>query len=266
MLMIYGGELKDNKINDDGIYLYNIDDKEYKKISIKENKILGCRAYHTMHLNDTNNKIYIIGGINNNKEILNDILEVDINDKENINVKKIEGNDLLNKRYGHKGCNIFFSGDNENELLYHILIFGGKKSENEFHDNSLIDLFIRGNSGGSLNQSNNTKENNISNNYQKEIDEEKEEIKNKEIQNNMNKLLNNKEENHLENIEPNLSSRISNDNMQNKENSLPTSSISSNINSSRTAYNKNSEKEDNIISNNSNNSSNNNLELETKLC
>ena len=124
-LLIYGGELKDNKINDDGIYLYNIDDKEYKKISIKENNILGCRAYHTMHLNDTNNKIYIIGGINNNKEILNDILEVDINDKENINVKKFEGNDLLNKRYGHKGCNIFFSGDNENELLYHILSFVG---------------------------------------------------------------------------------------------------------------------------------------------
>ena len=263
-LLIYGGELKDNKINDDGIYLYNIDDKEYKKISIKENNILGCRAYHTMHLNDTNNKIYIIGGINNNKEILNDILEVDINDKENINVKKIEGNDILNKRYGHKGCNIFFSGDNENELLYHILIFGGKKSENEFHDNSLIDLFIRNNSRGNFNQNNSTKENNISNNYQKENNQEKKEIKNEEIQNNINKLLNNKEENHLENNESNLPSRISNDNIQNKENSLPTSNVSSNINSSRTAYNKNNEKEDTIISNNSNNSINNNLELQKK--
>ena len=40
----------------------------------------------------------------------------------------------MNKRYGHKGCNIFFSGDNENELLYHILIFGGKKSENELYE------------------------------------------------------------------------------------------------------------------------------------
>ena len=61
-----------------------------------------------------------------------------------------------------------------------------------------------------------------------------------------------------------MSSRISNNNIQNKENSLPTSNISSNINSSRTAYNKNNEKEDNIITNNSNNSSNNNLELQKK--
>ena len=51
-----------------------------------------------MHLNDPNNKIYIIGGTNDSKEILNDIIEIDINDKENINVKKIEGNDILDKK------------------------------------------------------------------------------------------------------------------------------------------------------------------------
>ena len=260
-LLIYRGELKDNKINDDGIYLYNIDDKEYKKISIKENNILGCRAYYTMHLNDTNNKLYIIGGINNSKEVLNDILELDINDKENINVIKIEGNDLLNKRFGHKSCNIFFSGDNENELLYHILIFGGRKSENEFHDNSLIDLFIRDNSTSNFSQSNNSKENNISNNYQKENNEKKEEIKHKEIQNNMNKLLNTKEENHLDKNKSNLPLGISNDNIHNKDNSLPTNKIVNNINSSITGYNKINEKEDKIISNNS---INNNLEFQKK--
>ena len=78
-----------------------------------------------MHLNDTNNKIYIMGGTNDSKEILNDIIEIDINDKEIINVKKIEGNDILDKKYGHKGYNIFLSGNNENELLYHILSFVG---------------------------------------------------------------------------------------------------------------------------------------------
>ena len=43
-----------------------------------------------MLLNDTNNKIYIIGGTNDSKEILNDIIEIDINDKEIINVKKLK--------------------------------------------------------------------------------------------------------------------------------------------------------------------------------
>ena len=81
-LIIYGGELKDNKINDDGIYLYNVDDKEYKKINLKGSDMLGCRAYHSMHLNDTSNKIYIIGGIDNNKKILNDIIEIEVKDKE----------------------------------------------------------------------------------------------------------------------------------------------------------------------------------------
>ena len=81
-LIIYGGELKDKKINDDWIYLYTIDDKEYKKINAKDNNFIGCRAYHNIHYNDTDNKIYIIGGLNNNKEILDDIIEVDISDKE----------------------------------------------------------------------------------------------------------------------------------------------------------------------------------------
>ena len=128
-LIIYGGELKDNKINDDSIYLFNIDEKEYTKINIKENNLIGFRAYNTMHYNDTDNKIYIIGGVDNNKEVLNDIVEIDMNNKEDIKMQKIEatGNELLNKRYGHKGCNIFFNGDNENELLYHVFIFGGKK-------------------------------------------------------------------------------------------------------------------------------------------
>ena len=87
-LIIYGGELKDNKINDNGIYIYNVDDKEYKKINIKGSDMLGCRAYHSMQLNDTSNKIYIIGGIDNNKNVLNDIIEVEVIDKENISIKK----------------------------------------------------------------------------------------------------------------------------------------------------------------------------------
>ena len=46
-LFIYEGELKDNKICDDGIYLYNIDDKEYKKIIIREYKY--SRLYSLSH-------------------------------------------------------------------------------------------------------------------------------------------------------------------------------------------------------------------------
>ena len=49
-------------------------------------------------------------------------------------MKKIEGkgNELLNKRYEHKGCNFFFNGDKENDLLYHILILSGKKMKMNF--------------------------------------------------------------------------------------------------------------------------------------
>ena len=126
-LIIYGGELKDNKISDDGIYLYNVDDKEYKKINLKGTDLLGFRAYHSMQLNDTNNKIYIIGGIDNNKNVLNDIIEIEVKDTTNISLKKYEGNDILGKRYNHKGCNIFFRGEDENDLLYHILIKKKKK-------------------------------------------------------------------------------------------------------------------------------------------
>ena len=242
-LIIYGGELKDNKINDDSIYLYNIDDKEYKKINIKENNIIGYRAYHTMHYNDTDNKIYIIGGIDNNKKILNDIIEIEIINKVNIKMNKIEGdgNALLNKRYGHKGCNIFFNGDNENELLYHILIFGGKKSENEFHDNSLIDIFIRYNT--------NTKnENSISNNYLKENNQDInfiiEDIKNEDIEDNLKKLLNNQNNIEYDNKdnENTLPLKLSNDIIQSKNNST---SISN-----RTIYS-NHNKNNNNIENNS---------------
>ena len=146
-LLIYGGELKDNKINDESAYLYNIDEKEYKKIFFKdENKNnLISRAYHTMHLNDTNNNIYIIGGINSNKEILDDIIEINLNGKEVDNkYNKYKANEIFNKRYEHKGCNIFI-GENDDDLMYHIIILGGKKNDKEFYDLSLIDFYIQGN-------------------------------------------------------------------------------------------------------------------------
>ena len=269
-LIIFGGELKDNKINDDGIYLYKIDDKEYKKINLKENNIIGYRAYHTMHLNDTNNKIYIIGGINNNKEILDDIIEIDINDKENINMNKIKSNDILNKRYGHKGCNIFFSGDNEKDLLYHILIFGGKKNENTFHDNSLIDLFIKDN-----NITNNISNNIISNNNQnaKENMEDNikfniEDIKNEDIEDNMNKLLNNNEKNdnnddNDNNINENtLPLKLTNDIIQNKKNAIPISNRT--IYSNHNNYNDNNLNSDLYNIKNDLNSNKNNIELNKK--
>ena len=228
-LIIYGGELKDNKISDDSIYMYNVDDKEYKKINLKGSEMIGCRAYHSMHLNDTTNKIYIIGGIDNNKKILNDIIEIEVKDKENILFKKYEGNDILGKRYNHKGCNIFFRGDNENDLLYHILILGGKKTEKEFYDNSLIDLYIKENEGGK---------------------NEVENIREEEIEKNMGKLLNKKENNIYDNdhdIEKNenniLNHKLSDDYIQDKNNN----SISlSNSNSNRTIYTNRNSNLDNI--------------------
>ena len=227
-LIIYGGELKDNKINDEGIYLYNVDDKEYKKINLKGSDMLGCRAYHSMHLNDTSNKIYIIGGIDNNKKILNDIIEIEVKDKENILVKKYEGNDVLGNRYNHKGCNIFFRGENENDLLYHILILGGKKTEKDFYDNSLIDIYIKENETG---------KNNI------------EKIKEEEIEKNMDKLLNKKGNNLYDNdydIEKNENineaNKLSNDYIQDRDNSLPLS----NSNSNRTIYSNRNSNLDNI--------------------
>ena len=228
-LIIYGGELQDNKISDDSIYMYNVDDKEYKKINLKGSEMIGCRAYHSMHLNDTTNKIYIIGGIDNNKKILNDIIEIEVKDKENILFKKYEGNDILGKRYNHKGCNIFFRGDNENDLLYHILILGGKKTEKEFYDNSLIDLYIKENEGGK---------------------NEVENIREEEIEKNMGKLLNKKENNIYDNdhdIEKNenniLNHKLSDDYIQDKNNN----SISlSNSNSNRTIYTNRNSNLDNI--------------------
>ena len=247
-LIIYGGELKDNKINDNGIYIYNVDDKEYKKINIKGSDILGCRAYHSMQLNDTSNKIYIIGGIDNNKNVLNDIIEVEVIDKENISVKKYEGNDLLGKRYNHKGCNIFFRGENETNLLYHILILGGKKSENEFYDNSLIDIFIKDNENPE-NIKINGEENNLEN------------IKEEEIEENMGKLLNNKEKNLYDNDgdieknenENNLPMKLINDYNSEKNNLIPYSNSTSNSN--RTIYSNHNNKLDNK-SNKSNSNSN----------
>ena len=247
-LIIYGGELKDNKINDNGIYIYNVDDKEYKKINIKGSDMLGCRAYHSMQLNDTSNKIYIIGGIDNNKNVLNDIIEVEVIDKENISVKKYEGNDLLGKRYNHKGCNIFFRGENETNLLYHILILGGKKSENEFYDNSLIDIFIKDNENPENNKING-EENNLEN------------IKEEEIEENMGKLLNNKEKNLYDNDgdieknenENNLPMKLINDYNSEKNNLIPYSNSTSNSN--RTIYSNHNNKLDNK-SNKSNSNSN----------
>jgi hypothetical protein len=247
-LIIYGGELKDNKINDNGIYIYNVDDKEYKKINIKGSDILGCRAYHSMQLNDTSNKIYIIGGIDNNKNVLNDIIEVEVIDKENISVKKYEGNDLLGKRYNHKGCNIFFRGENETNLLYHILILGGKKSENEFYDNSLIDIFIKDNENPENNKING-EENNLEN------------IKEEEIEENMGKLLNKKEKNLYDNDgdieknenENNLPMKLINDYNSEKNNLIPYSNSTSNSN--RTIYSNHNNKLDNK-SNKSNSNSN----------
>ena len=250
-LIIYGGELKDNKINDNGIYIYNVDDKEYKKINIKGSDMLGCRAYHSMQLNDTSNKIYIIGGIDNNKNVLNDIIEVEVIDKENISVKKYEGNDLLGKRYNHKGCNIFFRGENETNLLYHILILGGKKSENEFYDNSLIDIFIKDNENPENNKING-EENNLEN------------IKEEEIEENMGKLLNNKEKNLYDNDgdieknenENNLPMKLINDYNSEKNNIIPYSNSTSNSN--RTIYSNHNNKLDNK-SNKSNSNSNSNI-------
>ena len=247
-LIIYGGELKDNKINDNGIYIYNVDDKEYKKINIKGSDMLGCRAYHSMQLNDTSNKIYIIGGIDNNKNVLNDIIEVEVIDKENISVKKYEGNDLLGKRCNHKGCNIFFRGENETNLLYHILILGGKKSENEFYDNSLIDIFIKDNENPENNKING-EENNLEN------------IKEEEIEENMGKLLNNKEKNLYDNDgeieknenENNLPMKLINDYNSEKNNLIPYSNSTSNSN--RTIYSSHNNKLDNK-SNKSNSNSN----------
>ena len=247
-LIIYGGELKDNKINDNGIYIYNVDDKEYKKINIKGSDMLGCRAYHSMQLNDTSNKIYIIGGIDNNKNVLNDIIEVEVIDKENISVKKYEGNDLLGKRYNHKGCNIFFRGEKETNLLYHILILGGKKSENEFYDNSLIDIFIKDNENPE-NIKINGEENNLEN------------IKEEEIEENMGKLLNNKEKNLYDNDgdieknenENNLPMKLINDYNSEKNNIIPYSNSTSNSN--RTIYSNHNNKLDNK-SNKSNSNSN----------
>ena len=214
-LIIYGGELKDNKISDNGIYLYNVDDKEYKKINLKGNDLLGFRAYHSMQFNDTNNKIYIIGGIDNNKNVLNDIIEIEVKDTDNLSLKKYEGNDILGKRYNHKGCNIFFRGEDENDLLYHILIFGGKKNEKEFYDNSLIDIFIK--------EEENDKNAN-------------ENIRDEEIEENMNKILNKKENNLYDNDENNINGipmKLNNEFNQDKNNnSIPLS----NNNSNRTIY------------------------------
>ena len=148
-------------------------------------------------------------------------------------------NDILGKRYNHKGCNIFFRGDNENELLYHILILGGKKSEKEFYDNSLIDIFIKDNE-------------NI--NEKEDKNNNKETIKEEEIEENMDKLINNKENNlydndgDIEKNQNNLPLKLPDDFDQDKINTLPLS----NSNSNRTIYSNNNKLDNiNIKSNNS---------------
>jgi hypothetical protein len=192
-------------------------------------------------------------------------------------MNKIEGNDILNKRYGHKGCNIFFRG--ENDLLYHhILILGGKKNENEFYDNSLIDVFIK----NPVN-SNDVNEKNINNNYniEENIQFDIEDLKDEDIENNMDKLLNNNKEknefnynndndNDIDN-ENALPLKITNDLIQNKMNPIPISNrtVFSNHNGNYSnSYNNNNLSSNNmnndLNSNSSNYSIKNNIEIQKK--
>ena len=134
-LILYGGETKQG-INDNSVYLFNIDEKEWTKLTLK-GEALNERAYHLMMLSGGDN-IMVYGGKMKDGTISNDIFNVSISTTE-VNKREFEGG-AQEKRYCMSSCEVIDTNDN-----YHLMILGGKNEKNTYYEMDLVDvLFEKG--------------------------------------------------------------------------------------------------------------------------
>ena len=134
-LILYGGETKQG-INDNSVYLFNIDEKEWTKLTLK-GEALNERAYHLMMLSGGDN-IMVYGGKMKDGTISNDIFNVSISTTE-VNKIEFEGG-AQEKRYCMSSCEVIDTNDN-----YHLMILGGKNEKNTYYEMDLVDvLFEKG--------------------------------------------------------------------------------------------------------------------------
>ena len=129
-IIIYGGETKQG-INDDSVYIFNIDEKEWNKYDIKGDS-LNPRAYHLMMLVGENTVI-IYGGKSKTGEISDDIISINIPNNE---ARIIElDKSIQEQRYSMGGCEVIDTEDN-----CHLMIVGGKG--NKYYEMDVIDIII----------------------------------------------------------------------------------------------------------------------------
>ena len=135
-ILVYGGMVKGNLINDNVFYLFNIDEKEWKKFNVSGCD-LGCRCSFLMIVNTNCDFVYVLGGKMSNGDISDKIYRINVDDG---NCVEYNGKDenLMGKRFLMNGCAIVEGI----QLMSHIIIFGGKKNENEFWDYDIIDIAI----------------------------------------------------------------------------------------------------------------------------
>ena len=158
-ILLYGGMVKGNLINDNIFYLFNIDEKEWKKFNIN-NCDLGCRCNFLMIVNTNCDFVYILGGKMSNGDISDKIYRINVDDGNCIEYNGKDEN-LMGKRYLMNGCAIVEGI----HLMSHIIIFGGKKNENEFWDYDIIDIAINDEKNDNLkNDNHNINEKNLNSN------------------------------------------------------------------------------------------------------
>ena len=123
-LVIFGGELK-NDVNDNNFYMFDIDNKEFKKINVNylnDVKIEKCFGLK-MICNSLNNLIFVFGGKN--------LFEIDLD----FNCKNYDLNDF--DRFEFNAFEILDEKMNSN-----LIFMGGKNSKKEFYNNDIFNITI----------------------------------------------------------------------------------------------------------------------------
>lgn len=131
-LILYGGECKTG-INDKEIYMFSIDEKEWKKLDVEFE--LSPRAYHIMTLL-CNNVIILYGG-KTDKKVEDEVLYMKINDKIEIVRDDKRDTGVVNKRYGMCASEVI-----EENGTCHLMIMGGKDENDKFYELNPIDMIV----------------------------------------------------------------------------------------------------------------------------
>ena len=133
-LIVFGGETQKG-INDNSLYVFNIDDKEWKKLQIKNSECITPRAFHNMVL--INNNLFIYGGKLQNGNVTNEIITFDITNE--TATQLISDNNEIPKRYcgAVSECN--------DGVKWQWFIIGGKHNENDYLNMDILLMNFKGN-------------------------------------------------------------------------------------------------------------------------